>query len=121
MSHYVDEGFKAFNATAAIPAYSAVKLSGKNIVVAAAAADVIIGVIHAAVPAGGTIDVRLRSAAGTLNILAGGTIAQGDAVTSNASGQGITTVSAGNQIIGYALEAGTAGKIVELMPSTAKV
>jgi len=121
MSHFVEGNLKTFTVGAAdIAQGSAVKLSSGKIVVAAAATDVILGVIDSKAYANGQIDVHLRSTNGTLCILAGGTIAAGDAVTSNASGVGIATTTAGNQIIGYAVEAGTSGKFVELMPSTAK-
>jgi hypothetical protein len=122
MSHFVEGNYKTFRVGAAdIPAGSAVKLTAGLLVVAAAATDKILGVVEAKAYLTKLADVHLRSAAGTISIVAGGTIAAGDAVTSNGSGLGITTTTAADQIIGYALEAGTAGKTVELMPSTAKV
>lgn len=120
--HIVEGNFKSFRVGASdIPAGTAVKLSSGKIVAAAAATDVIIGVVNGLSKAGTVAAVQLRSAAGTINILASATIAAGDAVTSTASGTGVTTVTAGNQIIGYALEAGAANGLVELLPSTAKV
>lgn len=122
MSHFVEGNYKTFRVGAAdIPAGSAVKLTAGLLVVAAAATDKIIGVVEAKAYLTKLADVHLRSAAGTISIVAGGTIAVGDAVTSNASGVGITTTTGADQIIGYALEAATVGKTVELMPSTAKV
>jgi hypothetical protein len=122
MSHFVEGNFKTFRVGAAdIPAGTAVKLTAGLLVAAAAATDKIIGVVEAKAYLTKLIDVHLRSAAGTISIVLGGTVAAGDAVTANASGLGITTTTAADQIIGYALEAGTAGKTIELMPSTAKV
>jgi hypothetical protein len=121
MSHYVEGNLKTFTVGASdIPQGTLVKLSSGKVVAAAAATDVIIGVVNSKAYANGVIDVYLRSAHGTASVLAGGTIAVNDAVTSNASGQGITTTTAGNQIVGYALEAATVGKFVEVLPVTAK-
>lgn len=125
MSHYVTDGNKSYVCgSTALTAGQIVKLgSGADagkIVPAAAATDISIGVVNAAVKVGWQTDVRLRSCEGTLSVVAGGTIAVGDAVTSNASGAGITTTTAGNQILGYALEAGTTGSFVEVMPAVAK-
>lgn len=120
--HFVDEGHKTFTAAADIPAGSAVKATSATVVaVSTAATDKIIGTINAAVKSGSQIDVRLRSASGTTCIKLAGTAAVGDAITSDAAGLGVVTTTTGNQIIGYALEAGVAGKFIELMPSTAKV
>lgn len=121
MSHYVEGNLKTFTVGASdIPQGTLVKLSSGKIVAAAAATDIIIGVVNSKAYANTNADVYLRSAHGTFCVLAGGTIAAGDAVTSNASGQGITTTTAGNQIVGYALEAGVATGFVELLPSVAK-
>lgn len=122
MSHFVEGNFKTFRVGATnIPAGTAVKLVAGLLVAAASATDAIIGICEVAAVATRLADVHLRSASGTLSIVASATIAAGDAVTSTAAGTGVTTVTAGNQIIGYALEAGTVGKTVELLPSTAKV
>lgn len=119
--HYVEDSFKTWITGAAdIPAGSAVKLVANKIVLATAATDVILGVIEVAAKIGKPIDVHLRSAAGTATIKLGGTVAAQAAVTANGSGVGITTTTAGDQIIGYALEGGTTGKFIEIMPSTAK-
>ncbi len=124
MAHYVEGSNKGFKAGADLSTnqYNIVKLnSSGNVILATAATDKIIGVLNDKPRANGTGDVRLRSAAGTLNVKLGGTVALGDAVTTNASSVGITTTTAGDQILGYALEAGVSGQIIELLPSTAKV
>lgn len=120
MGHIVEQGYKTYVATADIAKGVAVKVVAGKIVVATAATDAIIGTIAVAVKAGAAVDVRLRSCGGTLNIIAGGAITEGAAVTANATGLGIVTTTAGNQIIGYALEAVASGAVVELLPSTAK-
>jgi hypothetical protein len=120
--HYVEGSYKTYQALADIPAGTAVKLNASNqVIAAAAAADKIIGVVQYNAKAGQNTDVRLRSAAGTICMKAGsGAITLGAAVTSDASGLGLVTTTGGDQIIGYALEAVAAGKMFELLPSTAK-
>lgn len=122
MAHYVEGSFKGYTAGATLTNGQAVKLNSTlQVIPASAATDKIIGVVNQDVTNGWSTDVRLRSATGTICIKAGGTIAIGDAVTSDTAGLGVATTTAGNQIIGYALEAGVAGAQVELLPSTAKV
>lgn len=121
MSHFVEGNFKTLSVGASdIPQGSAVKLSAGKVIAATAGSDVILGTVNSKAYANGTIDVHLRTSAGTICALAGGTIAVGDAVTATTAGAVITTTTATNQILGYALEAATTGKFVELLPSTAK-
>lgn len=120
MSHFTDGGFKSFQAAQDIPAYTAVKLSGKQIVPATSPSDVILGTIHADVKANWTIDVRLRNTDGTANIKLSGTVAANDPVTTDGSGLGVKATTAGNQIIGYALEAGVAGAVIEVLSTMSK-
>lgn len=101
--------------------YKIVKLNSSDEVVAATAAtDVILGVLDNTPADGESASVWLRSANGTFKVKLGGTVAIGDAVTSNGSSVGIATTTAGNQILGYAVQAGVSGDIIEVMPSTAK-
>lgn len=79
-----------------------------------------IGVLLDSPGAGQTGTVRLRNAHGTISIRANGTIAVGAAVTSDANGLGIATTTAGDQIVGYALNSAVAGDIVECLPVTGK-
>lgn len=95
----------------------AVKLSSGTVVVATAATDKIIGVTQGAYKVGETATIKLRSGAGTYKVKAGGTIAVGDRLTSNGSGQLIATTTAANEVVGFALEAGSSGDFVEAMPS----
>lgn len=121
MAHYVDGGSKGFPALAALTFGQIVKLNAAGqVIVTTAATDVAIGVVSEAVSAGRTANVRLRNASGTSNVVLGGTVAVNDALTSNATGQAITTVTAGNQVIGYAVEAGVAGQVIEYTPATLK-
>jgi hypothetical protein len=129
MAHFTENGYKTYpnSSGSDIAAGTAVKLqitSGIiNVIPAAAATDKIIGVTVATIKNGYSGDVRLRSCGGTLSMRvgSGAGVSIGDAVTSDASGNGLTTTTAGNQIIGYALETVAASGIAELLPSTAKV
>lgn len=122
MAHYVDGSSRGFAAGTALALGTIVKSTTANVAVAAAAAtDVLLGTITETVAINKTANVRLRNASGTSNVLLAGTVAIGDAITANASGLGITTVTAGNQIVGFALEAGVAGDVIEIMNATSKV
>lgn len=118
MSQHNESGNKGYVATAALADGIAVKIASGQVVVATAATDKIIGVTLGAIAAGETGTIRLRSGAGTAKVKLGGTVAVGDAVTSNGAGALITTVIAGNQVVGQALEAGVSGDIIEVMNST---
>lgn len=111
---------KGYEANVDIANAVAVKLSSGKAVIATAATDAIVGVTNGAAKAGQVANVRLRSASGTVKVKLGGTVAVGDALTANASGLLITTTTAGNQIVGVALEAGVSGDIIEASLSTAK-
>lgn len=96
--------------------------SPRSVILASAATDVLMGVI-ANVPdsgAGSDVDVVTRNASGTFKVICGGTIAIGDALTSDANGKAITTTSSGNHVLGYAQEAGASGQIIEFMPALHK-
>jgi hypothetical protein len=125
MSHFVEGSHRGFKAAADLSGhqFGIVKTDANgNIVKAAAATDILLGTLVDKPTLNRTGDVRLRSASGTLNVKvgAGGAIAKGDAVTSDANGLGITTTTAGNQLLGYAMEAGAVGAIIEILPSLAK-
>lgn len=104
---------------------SIVKIDSSNapdhVVLAGANGTGAIGVTLDQAAAGQTISVRLRSASGTLSVKLGGTVAVGDAITSNGSGLGITTVTAGDQVVGYATQAGASGDVIEVIPAVSKV
>lgn len=103
-------------AVAAISAYTIVKPSGVNdgeVVPAAAATDKILGVAqNLDVAQGQYVDVILDDSA---NVMLGGTVAEGDPITSDANAKGVKAVpaaGANNRILGYALASGVAGDII---------
>jgi hypothetical protein len=121
MSQFNTSGTKGYVATAAVGEGIIVKLSSGQAVVATAATDKFIGVTMNKAAAGETASIRLRSSQGTIKVKAGGTIAVGDKLTTNGSGQAIATVTAGNEILGMALEAGASGDMVEVMQMNDRV
>lgn len=118
MATFSESSVKAFPAAVAHIKGTAVKLSGGYIVVATAGTDDIIGVIDTPNDAGYQANVRLRSASGTAVGRAGGNIAIGDYVTATTGGELIATTTAGNQVVGVALEAAADNGEFEFMPST---
>lgn len=120
MSQYNASGHKGYIATAALRAGVLVKLSSGQVVVATAATDKIIGSVVNEVDAGDMADVRLLSAQGTSKMRAGGNVAVGDLLTSDADGEVIlaTQAAAGAQptsvIVGRALEAGADNDLIEV-------
>lgn len=117
-------GFISTNDLSAQAVGSIVKVDSSNapnqVVLAGANGTGAIGVTMDQAAAGQTITVRLRTAAGTLFVKLGGTVAVNDAVTSNGSGLGITTTTAGDEILGRALEAGVSGDVIEILPFLGK-
>lgn len=126
---YVDEGFKTFVAGGALAAHTAVKLDANgNAVTATAATDKAIGVVHTAIASGAPASVRLRSAAGTANIVCGAAVTAGAYILADAAGKATTAgsgtagaLTAGDQILGQALGAGAVGEIIEFIPAVLKV
>lgn len=123
--HFEDQGFKTFpsaydftqSGTVLQPNYLIVKVnSSGQITPATAATDKFIGVNFDLPKVGMPGQVRLSTASGTSNVQVGGTVNPGDYLTSNASGQAITTTTSGNNILGQALEAGVNGQIIEYLP-----
>lgn len=106
---------KTFNATGTIPAYRAVKFdsSDYNVIVGAAATDLLIGINgEVDVVSGERVDVVME---GTAFLKLGGTVARGALLTCDASGQGVTAAPAAgtnNRIIGMALQSGVSGDII---------
>lgn len=124
--HYESSGQKAFNTGATDftgKQFSAVKLSSGALALAAAATDPVIGFLLDEGTPGQNVMVRLLSAQGTVNAVAGGAIAANAVVGVNASGQvvALTQTAAGAQptqvAVGRALEAAaSAGQVIEIMP-----
>lgn len=121
-STYVEGNSRTFKSTNDLSAkqFFIVKLDTGNdnqIVLSAAATDKHVGILLNTPKAGDTADVYLRNAAGTSKVVAGGTIAINDALTSDANGKAVATTTAADQVIGYSLHAAASGDIVEFAPS----
>lgn len=106
---------KSYLAEAAISANRIVKVGAADYgaLTAAAVSDKLIGItteIDAA--SGERVDVVLE---GIADLKLGGTVARGDLLTSDASGQGVTAAPAAgtnNRIVGMALISGVSGDII---------
>lgn len=84
--------------------------AGGAVTVAGAAGEQAYGVCIVGGASGKPVTVTRT---GSCMVEAGGTIAAGDAVATNASGTAATATT-GNIIMGYAKEAGVAGQIIEV-------
>jgi hypothetical protein len=102
---------KTLLAAAAIGANLIVKFTATDTVGAAAAStDKLVGVSDlGADAAGDRVDVILD---GIALVKAGGTVAAGDLVTANASGQAVATTTAADRYIGVAMDAGVSGDLI---------
>lgn len=98
-----------------------VQQSDRTVVAASAATQNFLGVLHYTQKAGGEVSIFARNAGGTFKVVAGGTIALGDALTSDSTGRAITTATSGNEVIGYAQEAAVAGQVIEYLPAFRKI
>ena len=111
---------RAFVAEAAILANRIVKVGAADgqVLQAAAAADLSIGVVENVPPASGErCDVVL---AGVAEVTLGGTVARGAAVTADASGRAVAA-AAGNRAVGVLLASGVVGDVVEVLLSPSVV
>lgn len=128
--HYESSGQKAYNTGTTDftgKQFVAVKLSSGALALAAANTDPVIGFLLDEGAAGQNVMVRLLSAQGTLNAVAGGAVSANDLLTVNASGQVVTaTQTAGGSqpsvtVVGRALEAASgSGVIIEIEPMNIK-
>lgn len=109
---------KTYDASGAIPAYSVVKFTTTDFQVAAASAvgDALAGITtEVAAVDGERCDVIHD---GIAYALCGGTIAQGDPLTTNASGQVVKAAPAtgvNNSCIGRARQSGVSGDVIEVI------
>lgn len=85
-----------------------------GMVLASAATDEFIGVSMDKPASGEWGAVAMMSKGGKAPVRYGGTVARGDKLTSNASGQAIATTTAGNKVLGLAVKAGVSGDIGEV-------
>lgn len=111
---------RSMTAEAAIAAYRIVKVGAADygVLTGAAAADKLIGItteVDTAV--GERADVILN---GTADVKLGGTVARGDLITSDATGQGIVAAPAAGvnaRTIGVAMISGVVGDIIPIIVS----
>lgn len=117
MSQFVDGNTKSFTASTAIAKYLRVALSAGQLIAAGAAVPEIGTLEDASFAAGDVRAVRLRSAAGTVKMVASGAITAGAYCFGAASGK--ISASAGGTPIGIALEAASAdGDVIEVLRET---
>ena len=116
MSQYTRDFVRSFVAGADLSAkqYRLVKLgTGTNeIVLASSATDRIIGVLQEKPKLGQPGQVAIL---GTSKVVAGGTISKGDCITSDSNGRAIAATTAGDTVIGIALENAVSGDIFEIL------
>ncbi len=117
----VDRLALPFIAGGTIPKFTIVKphSTAGQVVAGAAATDKLIGVsgeIDAV--ANDPMDVHVN---GVRRVKYGGTVAVGDLLTSDASGNAVVTTTAGNRIVGIAMIAGVANDIGEVFLSVGSV
>jgi hypothetical protein len=112
------EGHRGFIAEADLSAkqYFILKLgaTANGVALAAGATESILGILQNKPTANQIANVRLCNSQGTSKVKAGGTINAGDWVTSDANGKAVATTTAGNIVIGRALEAAVDGDIIEI-------
>lgn len=85
-----------------------------KVVLASAATDKIIGVLHdGGRVSGDNVDVMLRNGNGTYKAIAGDVITKDAYLTSDSDGKVIVTTTATHHVIGQALHAAVAGQQVE--------
>lgn len=103
--------------------YHFVKLGStqNTVVLATAATDDIIGILENNPKSGWEAKVVLLNAQGTMNVIAGGAIAQGAKVTCNGSSRATSTVNSGDFVCGTAVDAASAnGDVIEVIVSKYK-
>ena len=92
--------------------YKGVKLDSTGKVVLTDATSLTVGILQTKPTAGqvGTVAVS-----GVTKVLLGGTVAANARVMCNASGLGIAATTAGNAVLGIALEGGVSGDIIPVL------
>lgn len=102
--------------TTFVAPYIIVKLSSGKVVAASAATDKPVGVLYNCPTASGTADVLSINAMGTGKVTAGGSINVGDFITSDSAGKAVATTTAGNFVVGIAVEAASTGQVFAYQP-----
>jgi Uncharacterized conserved protein (DUF2190) len=109
---------KSYTAEGNIPANRIVKVGANDfgVLVAAAVSDKSIGIsTEVDAVSGERVDVVLSQIA---DLKLGGTVARGDLLTSDATGQGVTAApvaGTNNRVVGVALISGVSGDIIPVM------
>ena len=111
MSYMKEKSF-SFKAEAAIAKYKFVKFGTNAQEIDVAGAGEGFGAAMSDADIGSFAEVAMIG--GGAKIECGGTIAKGAMVSSDASGNGITTASAGDLVLGIAQEAGVVGDIISI-------
>lgn len=113
---FYNSNSRTFTASADIGIGIRVKLNATaNQVAIAGATEDYIGVTELPVLSGRAVSVRLKNSGGTANFIAGGAFAYGASVYGIAAGK-VDDISAGNVLVGTALEAASAdGQVVEVL------
>jgi hypothetical protein len=85
-----------------------------TIILATAATDAIIGVIHdGGRVSGDTVSVQSINGTGTFKVIAGGAITKDAYLTTDGNGKAVVTTSTGNRVFGRAIAAADSGDIFE--------
>lgn len=118
MSSIFPPNVLTYKATAAIPKGSVVKIGAdrEHVSKAAAATDKSVGIAQTANVLLAEDKVEVAHAGGGAKGLAGGTIAAGDLLTSDANGA-LVVASTGNRVVGHALESAVVGDLFAMFVS----
>jgi len=112
------EGHRGFIAEADLSAkqYFIVKIgaAANGVALAAGATQNILGILQNKPTQDQIANVRLCNAPGTSKVKAGGSITAGNWVTSDANGKAVATTTAGDVVIGRALEDAVDGDVIEI-------
>lgn len=101
--------------------YYIVKLdTNGNVVLATAATDAILGVLDNAPKQGATADVVLINGHGTFKVKTGAGISKDAYITSNGSGQAISTTTTGHRVLGRAVATTNSGDVAEYIKANEK-
>ncbi len=112
---YHENSRKTFVAAGPIPQDSLVKLTAAGLDVCGAG-EVPVGVTEVGARAAGEhVGVRLLNTPGTLEVACGATVTLGQLLSSGESGA-VVPHSGGAPLVGMALQAGSSGGLVEVMP-----
>ncbi len=97
--------------------YYIMYLSAEGVVtIASAASQLLIGTLENKPNIDENAEVFLNNSNGTGKVIAGGSITLGQYLTADSSGKAVATTSAGDHLIGKALQAADSGDIIEYQP-----